>query len=166
MKIDLKFIVLLFLFLFLQLLWFNQFKLFGRFIPIIYIYPFLILSFSQNNLQLILAFISGLILDIFLHTGGVFAAVTVFIIYFRKLLITPFLTIRRSDDDINPTQLSFNSKLFYFGITIFLTIVFFNLLESLSFTYVIYKIPLFIINTFLSLLIVIFIDYLFISRTN
>ncbi len=166
MKINLRFISLLLIFIFIQLLWYNHLKLYGRFVPLIYIYPFLILSFKQNNLQLILAFFTGLILDIFLQTGGVFTAVTIFIIYFRRLFLNPFLNMRRKDDVINPLQLSFNRKIFYYGMTIFISIILINFLESLSLVYVIYKLPLFIINTLFSLLIVIFIDYLFINKIN
>ncbi len=167
MKINFRFFLLLFLLVFIQLLWYNHLKLYGRFVPIIYIYPFLILSFSQNNLQLILAFITGIFLDIFLHTGGIFAAVTVFIIYIRRLFTIPFLhQNRRNEEQINPLLFSFNNKIIYYGLAIFFTILFLNLLESFSFSYVFYKVPLFIINTLLSLIIIIFIDYLFINKIN
>lgn len=166
MKINSKFIILLLILTLLQILWYNQFKLYGRFVPLIYIYPFLILNFSQTNLQLILAFITGLVLDAFLHTGGVFTAVTVFIVYIRRIIITPVLTNRKYNEDINPLDFSFNIKIYYYGTAVFLSLILINLLESLSFSYVFYKIPLLIINTLLSLIIIIFIDYLFIHKTS
>jgi len=166
MKINLKFIILLLFFVFLQIIWYNHLKLYGRFVPIFYIYPFLILSFSQNNLQLLIAFFSGLLLDIFLQTGGVFTAATVFIVYFRKLIIIPFLNNRRNEDNINPLQFTFNNKILYYGLSILLSILLINFLESLSFSYVLHKVPLFIINTLLSLIIIIFIDYLFFNKAE
>jgi hypothetical protein len=135
-------------------------------VPIIYLYPFLILSLSQNNLQLILAFIAGLLLDIFLQTGGVFATVTVFIVYIKRILITPLLNNRKNDENIKPLEFSFNQKIYYYGIAVLFTIILINLLESMSISYVFYKMPLFIINTILSLILIIFIDYLFIHNTD
>ncbi len=166
MKINIKFFLLLFSLIFLQLLWYNHLKLYGRFVPVIYIYPLLLLPFSQNNIQLFLAFLTGLILDLFLHTGGVFTAVTLFIVYIKRIFILPFIHNRRADEEINPLNFSFNHKIVYFGTAVFFSLFFINLLESFSLSYVIYKIPLFIINTLLSLIILIFIDYLFINRSQ
>jgi len=166
MKISIKFFILLFILVLLQILGYNHLKLYGKFVPIFYIYPFLILSFSKYNLQLLIAFFTGLFLDIFLQTGGVFTAVTVFIVYFRKFIIIPFLNNRRNEVNINPLQFTFKNKILYYGGSIFLSLLLLNFLESLNFLFVLYKLPLFIINTVLSLIIVIFIDYIFFYKAE
>ncbi len=164
MNISLKHIISILLFLALQIVWFNHILLFGKFSPIIFIFPLLLLPIQkQETLSIFLAFLMGLFIDISLNTGGVFAATALFVVYFRKVY---FLFVKNQSQDIDniiPSQLSFSIKFFYYLIFIFFSQLIIYLLESFNLTLVINKLPILLINSLITLFIFLFIDIIFIN---
>ncbi len=80
-----------------QVLIFNQVQFSGFFNPYIYILFIILLPLSTPRyVILILAFLLGLIIDIFSNSLGIHSAASVFIAYLRPLVIR--LTSNREDD--------------------------------------------------------------------
>ncbi len=164
MKINLKFILILIIFIALQIVWLNHIQLPGRFIPVIYTFPLLILPLNKNeNVQLLLAFLVGLSLDIFSNTLGVFTVTTVFITYFRKVFFLYFKNKNKSLEDITPHKIDFGLKMLYYGIFSFITIFMIYFLESFQISFIYHHFIHIFINVIISILIILFIDYLFLS---
>ena len=72
----------------LQVLLFNNIELGGLINPYFYIYLVLIMPVSLNlSVQLLLAFVAGLIVDIFSNTWGMHAAATTLVAFVRPYLL-------------------------------------------------------------------------------
>ena len=72
----------------LQVLLFNNIELGGLINPYFYIYLVLIMPLSLNlSVQLLLAFVAGLIVDIFSNTWGMHAAATTLVAFVRPYLL-------------------------------------------------------------------------------
>ena len=94
MKLDYLYEVLLFAILIvLQVLVFNQISIFGFATPFLYIYFLLKLPMGRNVFYvIIMGFLMGFIIDIFLDTPGVNAAATTLIAALRRPLLRLFFT--------------------------------------------------------------------------
>lgn len=94
MKLDYLYELLLFaLLILLQVLVFNQISLFGFATPFLYIYFLLKLPMGRNLFYvIIMGFLMGFIIDIFLNTPGVNAAATTLIATLRRPLLRLFFT--------------------------------------------------------------------------
>jgi len=164
MNFSLKHIIYILIFLLLQIVWFNQILLFGKYAPVIFIFPLLLLPIQKNeSTSIFLAFLMGLFIDISLNTGGVFAATALFVVYFRKIY---FIFVKNQSQDIeniNPSQLSFTIKFFYYATFILLSQFSIYFLESFNLTLVFYKLPVLLINSLITLFIFFFIDIIFIN---
>lgn len=107
---------------FLQILIFNNINLFGYLNP----YPYLAFVFlfpykKERSDLLILSFLLGLTLDFFTDSGGVHAASTLFIAYFRLYFVR--LILRKSEFDYVTFQLNsiaVDKVLLYFFVLIFI----------------------------------------------
>ena len=84
MKLDYLYEVLLFaLLILLQVLLFNQISVFGLATPFLYIYFILKLPVGRNVFfVIIMGFLMGLIIDIFLNTPGINAAATTLVVLY------------------------------------------------------------------------------------
>jgi hypothetical protein len=167
MKTEIKNIILLILFIILQVIWFNHILLFGRYTPIVYIYPILLLSLEKNEtFNLLFAFVLGISVDLLSNTGGVFAATAVAIAYFRKIY---FLIIKNPSQNLESIQINKISSLqritYYFIFIIFSQLLIY-LLESLSFSMVFQKFILILINSFITLFIFLIIDLFVINNSE
>lgn len=100
MKLDHLYEVLLFVVLILlQVLVFNQISVFGYATPFLYIYFLLKLPMGRNVFYvIIMGFLMGFIIDIFLNTPGINAAATTLIATFRKPLLGLFFTKDRHEE--------------------------------------------------------------------
>jgi hypothetical protein len=95
-----------------QVLIFNQVQFSGFFNPYVYVLFIILLPLSTPRYAvLILAFLLGLIIDIFSNSLGVHSAATVFIAYLRPLVIR--IISNREDDKSNYPGLHQN-KLIWF----------------------------------------------------
>jgi len=166
MNFNFRYILLLSIFLLLQIIWFNHIKLFGFITPVIFLYPFLIISpWNNENLQLLLAFFSGLFLDFIIQTGGIFTAVTVFIVYTKKIFFW-YLDKPGKKPIENILKMEFLIKITYYALYIFIGILLISFLQSFQISFVISRIPYILLNTIFSLFFIVFIEYLFLIRTD
>ena len=107
--------------LFLQILIFNNINLFGYLNPYPYVaFVFLFPFKKERSALLILSFLIGLSLDFFTDSGGIHAASTLFIAYFRLYFVQ--LILRKSEFEYFTFQLnsvSIDKVLMYFFVLIF-----------------------------------------------
>ena len=165
MNIKSKNIILVVIFLLLQIIWFNHVALFGRFAPLIYLYPLLILPVEKDeSFRLIIAFIIGWSIDLFANTGGVFAATTLLVVFLKKMYFMLNKSPSQDIEDMRISKLNFMQKMVYFFIFIFLSQVFLYLFDSFSIELVISKIGYILMNSLVTLFFFIFIDSLFFSH--
>ena len=99
MKLDYLYEMLLFAVLIvLQVLLFNQISIFGFATPFLYIYFLLKLPIGRNVFYvIIIGFLLGFIIDIFLNTPGINAAATTLVAAFRQSLLQLFYTKDESE---------------------------------------------------------------------
>ncbi len=167
MSNNIKYIILVIIFFILQAVWFNQVLLFGTYAPIIFLYPLLILPVYKNEIQsLFMAFLLGLGLDITNHTGGVFAATAVFVVYIRKFYFLIGKGPTQDLDQIRVSNLGIAQKVAYYFTFIFLSQLLIYGLESFNLKLLISKLGYIFINSVLSLFFFILIDYLFFNTQN
>lgn len=100
MKLDYLYEVLLFaVLILLQVLVFNQISVFGLATPFLYIYFLLKLPIGRNVFYvIIMGFLMGFIIDIFLNTPGINAAAITIIAALRRPLLRLFFTKEESED--------------------------------------------------------------------
>ncbi len=157
-----KYYLVLITFLVLQVVWFNHIRLFGYYSPVVFIYPFLILPLSKNeSSNLLLAFASGLFIDIVSNTGGVYTATAVFVTYTRKIYFITLKNPTQKIEEINIDKISPGQKIIYFFIFILLSNIIIYFLDSFSFGLVISKWKDIIINSLISILFIVFTDLIF-----
>lgn len=157
-----KYLFILAIFLILQIVWFNHIRLFGFLTPIVFIYPFLILPLSKNeSFSLIIAFVSGILLDIVSNTGGIFAATAVFITYLRKLYFIMIKNPVQKLDEISINQVDYLQKILYFTVFVLLAHILIYFLDAFNAGLVIAKWQNILLNTVVSLFFIIFIDLIF-----
>ncbi|HEX5742315.1 MAG TPA: rod shape-determining protein MreD [Flavobacteriaceae bacterium] len=105
---------------FLQILIFNNINLFGYLNPYPYIaFVFLFPFKKERSVLLIFSFLIGLTIDFFTDSGGIHAASTLFIAYFRLYFVQ--LILRKSEFEyytFQITSISVDKVLAYFFILI------------------------------------------------
>jgi len=110
-----KHIIWFVLFILLQVLIFNNIKLFGYINPYIYIaFIFFYPLKKEKGTFLFLSFLLGLCIDFFSDTGGINAAATLFIAYVRLPVLSTIL--RKNDFDFllfNIRSISFGKSFLY-----------------------------------------------------
>lgn len=102
MKLDYLYEALLFAALIvLQVLVFNQISIFGLATPFLYIYFLLKLPVGRNEFYVIIVgFLLGLVIDIFLNTPGINAAAATLVAAFRRQLLRLFYTKDEAQEHI------------------------------------------------------------------
>ena len=166
MKFRKKDIATLILFLIIQIVWFNQVLLFGFLQPILILFPILTLPLNTRSENILLAFVLGIITDTFLHTGGVFAASLVLIVYLRNVYFSFVIKQYQDKNNFNIHKIGFYARLMYYGFFIFLSYFFIYLFESFYISLVIKKIPVIMLNTIVSLVLFVFLDTFLISNNQ
>ncbi len=157
-----KYYLILLIFLILQIIWFNHIRLFSDFMPMVFIYPLLILPLSKNETtNLLIAFASGLFLDIVSNTGGVFAATAVLITYLRKVYFIMLKNPTQKINEINMKNITFGQKTIYFALFVLLAHITIYFLDSFNAGLVFSKWKNILVNTLISTVFIIFIDIIF-----
>lgn len=153
--------------LLVQVLILNRIELHGFLSP--YIYPLIILLLpfeAPKALQLVIALVVGLIIDIFGNTLGMHAAALVFMAYLRPFLIYINRPISDYESSDEPTiqSLGFRWFLSYAGIAILLHHFAYFFIEVFSFSYLIHTLIKVLGSAAISLFLIILSQYLFYSR--
>lgn len=90
--------------IFTQVIVLNSIRLFGYFLPIIYLYPFLKMPIRMPQWSLmLLGFIMGLMIDALMNTPGINCAAITAALYFR----VPILEMLVDEDDLEENETMF-----------------------------------------------------------
>ncbi len=150
-----------------QVLLLNRVELHGFLSP--YIYPLIILLLpleTPKALQLFLAFIVGMTIDLFGNTMGMHAAALVFMAYIRPLLIHINRPISDYESSDEPTiqSLGFRWFLSYAGVAIFVHHFIYFFIEVFSFSYLFHTLIKIVGSAIISLFLIILYQYIFYAR--
>ena len=134
MKLDYLYEVLLFVVLIvLQVLIFNQISVFGFATPFLYIYFLLKLPIGRNVFYvIIIGFLLGFIIDIFLNTPGINAAATTLVATFRQSLLRLFYTKDETEEYIPSIYTALGPFIKYVSAAVIIHQTALYTLESLS----------------------------------
>ncbi|MCC8147330.1 MAG: rod shape-determining protein MreD [Bacteroidales bacterium] len=130
----LKLILLFVLLFFLQVWLFNKIHLFGYATPLLYIYLILKLPVDMNrNVVVVIAALTGLLIDVFSYTLGMHMLATVVAGFMRYYLLKIF-TPRDMFESVLPSFSSFGYSLFlrYAGFVVLIHHILLFSIESLS----------------------------------
>lgn len=130
-------IVRFFAVMLLQVLVFNYLNLFGFINPFVYLLFILLLPFETPAwLLLILAFFTGISVDMFVNTGGIHAAATLAVGFARPVLLRTLVSKREFETGIKPGVADLGWKWFlgYAGISILIHSIIVYYLDILKFT--------------------------------
>ena len=118
----------------LQVLICNQMNFLGSINPYIYILFILIYPFKNNSLSFIFtSFVLGILIDIFMDTGGAHAAASVTIAYMRPVFLKfsfgaayEYQAIKFNDADLLPRVIYFTLLILIHHFILFILIIFDN----------------------------------------
>lgn len=114
-----------------QVLIFNQVQFSGFFNPYVYVLFVILFPLSAPRYAiLILAFVLGLVIDIFSNSLGVHSAATVFVAYIRPLVIR--LISSREDDKSDYPGLNQNKLSWFISYVVFMVLIHHTLLFYLE----------------------------------
>ena len=151
---------------FVQILILNHINFLGYINPYIYILFIALFPVKNNRVILILlAFLLGITIDMFLDTGGIHAGASVFIAYVRPLVLKTSFGMIYEHQTIKFNTVDFGSKLTYFALlTVLHHIVLFSLeIFSISKILLIFQKTLF--SSIFTILLSVVITIIF-SRTS
>lgn len=116
-----------------QIIILNNIFLFDLATPYLYIFPILLLPLNINRqLFLLIAFLTGLIIDFFEGTGGIFAAATLIIAYLRPLYLRISFGLAYEQMTIRFHEETFLQKLAYASLMVFTHHIFLYILDAFS----------------------------------
>ncbi|PKP28492.1 MAG: rod shape-determining protein MreD [Bacteroidetes bacterium HGW-Bacteroidetes-19] len=155
-----------FIFVVLQLLVFNNIKFLGYINPQIYIIFLLLLPLELKKwVQYIIAFLTGLLIDMFFQTFGIHALSSLIIIFIRPYLVFFLNGFKPNDGVFKPLPgfKDFKWIAFYVGIMAFVHQFLITLIETFNMSDFFHIIWVTILNTFFTTILIVCIEYLFYS---
>ncbi|QQS30520.1 MAG: rod shape-determining protein MreD [Sphingobacteriales bacterium] len=156
-------------FLLFQVLLLNQIKLHGFVNP--YIYPLGILMFPFETarwLLLLIAFFSGLFVDMFTDTPGLHASALVLMAFVREYVVNINRPVGDYEPGHRPTISSLGSQWFlgYAGLLVLIHHTVFFFIEAYTFSMLLTTIAKIGISALVSLMLMFLFQYLFYSKQN
>nr|WP_311457212.1 rod shape-determining protein MreD [uncultured Capnocytophaga sp.] len=135
----------------------NHINLFGYVNPPLYLVFFMSYPLKENKSPLFfMATLAGLIIDIFSHTGGIYACATLCIVFLRPLLVRLFFGKTFEDLSVNLLQVSFTLRILYISSFILIFYLVFSLLETFQWELWLFSSYKTLISTAISILISLF----------
>ena len=156
-----------FVLVFTQVLILNHVNFLGYINPYIYILFIALFPVKNNRIILIsLGFLIGLTIDLFLDTGGIHAAASVFIAYIRPMVLKFSFGTIYEHQTIKFNAVDFGSKLIYFALlTVLHHVILFSLeIFSISKIILVFKKTLF--SSIFTILLSITISIIFSRKTK
>lgn len=133
---SLKDFVLLFILLLVQVLVLNQVHLLGFANPMLFLLFFIVFPKQKSKINLLLlGFFSGLFLDFFSDTGGIYAISTLCICYFRASIIKFVLGDIAQEKQLHLMEFSLGKRLFYILLFVLVHQILFYWFEFFSFVH-------------------------------
>ncbi|MBR8702646.1 rod shape-determining protein MreD [Porphyromonas levii] len=147
------------LLLFLQLVVMNNIRLFGLFIPIIYLYPLLFLPYQTPRwLCTVFAAIAGLLMDMMMNTTGINMAAATLVGFIRQPLLFSLTEEQELDDLTAPLRpsiytLKLGKYVLYMLLLAFIHVASTMLLEAFSAKLFLRMLPHILGSTLITLII-------------
>jgi len=150
-----------------QVLILNHINFMGYINPYIYILFIALFPIKNNRFViLLLSFLLGLTIDLFLDTGGVHAGASVFIAYLRPVILKSSFGAVYEHQNVRFNTLDFGSKLTYFtALTVLHHIVLFSL-EIFSIYKVLFILQKTLFSSIFTILLSIMITIIFSKKTK
>ena len=156
-----------FIFLSLQLLIFNNIKFLGYINPQVYIIFLLLLPLEIKKwVQYLIAFFTGLLIDMFFQTFGIHAIASLLIIFIRPHFVFLLNGFKTTDGIFKPLPGIKDLKwiALYVGTLAFIHQLTVTMIETFNMKEFFYIIWITLVNTFFTTIIIICIEYLFYSE--
>ncbi|ATA72046.1 putative rod shape-determining protein MreD [Capnocytophaga canis] len=135
-NIFIKNTVLFVVLLLLQVLIFNNISYWGYVNPMVYLLFIILSPYRENRVPFLFAsFLLGLCVDIFSNTGGLHAASSVFVAYFRSGILTLVFGKNLDYQEIKLQQHPFTKVLVYVVLLVILHHILFYFLEIFNFNH-------------------------------
>ncbi|MDO4880612.1 MAG: rod shape-determining protein MreD [Capnocytophaga sp.] len=148
---NLYYIFQLALLIVIQVVVLNKINFSGYADPMLYLCFFMTYPVRQyNGVLLLLATLSGFIMDWFSDTGGVYACATLCVTFIRPLLIRVFFGQNFENQSINLLQVSVGIRILYILLFVFIFQILFYLFEIFSFQQFIYAFDKIIVSTLIT----------------
>tara|TARA_R110002049_G_scaffold5422_1_gene37562 strand:+ start:7675 stop:8181 length:507 start_codon:yes stop_codon:yes gene_type:complete len=156
-----------FILVLVQVLIFNQINFMGYINPYIYIL-FIVLYPTKNNraVFIFLSFLLGLTIDLFLDTGGIHAAASVFIAYVRPVVLRSSFGVLYENYAIKFNNVEFGAKLTYITILTLLHHLVLFYLEIFSISKIILVLQKTLFSSIFTILLIILITIIFSRKTR
>lgn len=152
-----------------QVLILNYVHLFGFINPYIYLMALLLLPFTMpKSWQYIIAFATGMVVDIFSMTYGVHASASLFVIFLRPFLLE-MMDGNRANDNTNspmPGVKPLNWIVIYTSVMVFIHHFLVTMLEVFTFHNFWRNLGATIVNTIFTTFCIICLEYIFIPSKN
>ena len=143
----------------------NNINLFGYADPALYLLFFMTYPSMENKTPLlVLATLSGLVIDIFSQTGGIYTCATLCVVFLRPLLIRLFFGQNFDEQPIKLLQVSFTLRLLYILSFTFIFHIIFSILETFQWELWIFTLHKTLINILLSTIVCLLVEQLIDNR--
>ncbi|HYV93498.1 MAG TPA: rod shape-determining protein MreD [Chitinophagales bacterium] len=152
---------------FAQVMILNNVHLHGLFNP--YLYPLFILLLPLETptwLLLLLGFFSGWVIDWYSHTGGLHASASVLVAFLRPAMLNLLKPTGGYLPEDRPTisSMGFTWFLTYCSILVFIHHLYLFIIETFSFTQLVFVIEKIVVSSIVSITLMIILQYLFYKR--
>lgn len=158
-----------FILILLQVILFNRIGFYSLFNPFIYIFFILMLPLATpRSLLLILAFVTGLTVDVFSNTGGLHAFASTLIAFVRPFWIKIAIPRSNYDDlsNIKIKEVEFGQFMAYSSVLLLMHHFALYLAESLAWGDLLFITAKALINTFISVIAIIAFRYFDLSSSK
>ena len=136
----------------------NNINLFGYADPALYLLFFMTYPSMENKI------LSGLVIDIFSQTGGIYTCATLCVVFLRPLLIRLFFGQNFDEQPIKLLQVSFTLRLLYILSFTFIFHIIFSILETFQWELWIFTLHKTLINILLSTIVCLLVEQLIGNR--
>lgn len=159
---EIRYIGQLLFLLIIQVFLLNQINFLGFANPMVYLLFFLIFPYQESNIPLLfLAFFSGIIIDAFSDTGGIYTAATLVLVQIRPMLIQLLFGKNFEYQSIELLQQSVYIRWTYVVLLILIYYITFYLLEIFNFHHIVFTLQRIIVSTFITSIICVICLYIF-----
>jgi len=149
----------------LQIFIFNNINLFGYINPYPYVLFLLVFPFMVNrSLYILIAFLTGLTLDMFSNSGGIHAAACLFLAYLRPYALRFAFGVSYEYNAIKLSKVGFYERFVFISIMVLIHHIVLFLLEAFNITDILYTLNKTLITSIFTIILSMIINILLSRR--
>jgi len=149
----------------LQIFIFNNINLFGYINPYPYVLFLLVFPFMANrSLYILIAFLTGLTLDMFSNSGGIHAAACLFLAYLRPYALRFAFGVSYEYNAIKLSKVGFYERFVFISIMVLIHHIVLFLLEAFNITDILYTLNKTLITSIFTIILSMIINILLSRR--